>query len=41
MTFPDTWTRRAAHALRALWCRNCGAVVNDPDLSAPCPKCGQ
>jgi rubrerythrin len=27
-------------ALRALWCRNCGAVVHG-NYSAPCPKCGK
>ena len=36
----DTWTR-AARTLRALWCRHCGAYVDDPDLSAPCPRCGK
>jgi hypothetical protein len=36
----DTWTR-AVRALRALWCGNCGAYIDDPDLSAPCPKCGK
>lgn len=36
----DTWTR-AIRAARALFCANCGHRVEDPDLTAPCPKCGK
>lgn len=50
MTRRGTWTRRPppvsalaglARALRALWCANCGAYIENPVLSEPCPKCGK
>jgi Zn finger protein HypA/HybF involved in hydrogenase expression len=30
-----------ARALRALWCADCGAYIEHPVLSEPCPKCGK